>query len=149
MCLAVSDQHKTNSAASLEGLCTLILSQRGSCFAFVLSYKSYEYISWLLVLYFHRTALCVSHPYKFLVNFFGSFSFVALFYPNLFPLYNILFYFTNISYMPVCFLISDRKGVELDERGGVKELGGVGGRANWKQYIVRKKLFSIKRKKKK
>jgi hypothetical protein len=43
--------------------------------------------------------------------------------------------------MPVCFLVRDRNGVDLDERRGREELGGVEGGETMVQIYYMRKIF--------
>lgn len=57
-----------------------------------------------------------------------------------------MYFVLIIPYEHVCFLMRDRKGVDLDERRGGEELGGAQERkTRIREFNVRKKkLFSIK-----
>jgi hypothetical protein len=77
--------------------------------------------------------------------------FLLLFFVFLFVcfLFFIIYTIFFIPYKNLCFLIKERKGIDLEWRRGRKELGGGnGGVAIIRIYYIRKKLFPYKRIKK-
>lgn len=54
---------------------------------------------------------------------------------HLFALFYLIYFITAFQ-MPVCFLTRERKGVDLDGRGGWEDLGGVGEGKSLSEYTV-------------
>lgn len=70
---------------------------------------------------------------------------VRLFRPIPICLFVLLLHFIVIPYRPVCFLTRNRKGIDLERRGGREELGGVGGGdIIIRMHCMGKKSISIK-----
>lgn len=96
---------------------------------FVLPYRSFFCIHYLLILCFY---VCVSASVS--CAFSCSFLLFVLSYSNLSVFY--LFYFILLLFLRcLWFLRRDRKGVESDWREGAEKLREVGGRRNYNQNI--------------